>query len=128
MQLRLGRRDHPLHHRGALVSETASRGPQGEQGKTGVTGKTGRRGEAGMSRGVRRAVVFLFALNAVIGAGNLMWTSHAVSANDGQRCTSLLADASIPLPPDATAKNPSREWERDFENIARARADRLGCK
>lgn len=58
---------------------------------------------------------------------SILFTVHYVSANDQQRCSSLLADASIPLP-HPIAGNPSREWEAAFEANAALRARQLGCR
>lgn len=57
---------------------------------------------------------------------SILFTVHYVASNSQQRCSSLLADASIPLP-HPIAGNPSREWESAFEKNAAARARQLGC-
>jgi hypothetical protein len=100
-------------------------GDKGDQGSQGERGPRGRRGE-GMTRGTRRAIVTLFALTVAMAVASILFTVHYVHANNQQRCTSLLADAAIPLP-HPIAGNPSREWEAAFEKIAAARAHRLGC-
>ena len=101
----------------------ASRGPQGEQGET---GKQGERGAAGLSKPVRRALVFLFVLCVLMAGSNILWTAYVVRAGNQARCASILADAHIPLP-EPVAGNPSREWEAAFEAIQEARARQLGC-
>ena len=102
----------------------AIRGPQGEQGKQGLQGNRGERGAAGLSHSVRRAVVFLFALNVLLAAANILWTAHEVQVNNQARCSTVVADATIPLP---AAGNPARLWESRFEANARHRARQLGC-
>ena len=96
----------------------AIRGPQGEQGKQ------GERGAAGLSHSVRRALVFLFVFNVVLAAANILWTAHVVQSGNQARCSTVVADATIPLPP---AGNPARFWESRFEANARQRARQLGC-
>ena len=92
------------------------RGPQGEQGKR------GKQGAAGLSRPVRRALVFLFTLSVAMAAANMLWTAYLVREANQARCASVVADATIPLPHDA-----AREWDAAFEAIARQRARELHC-
>ncbi len=104
----------------------ATQGPCGPAGRQGNQGNRGEQGLAGLSAPVRRALVFLFALSVALAAANLWWTAHVVQAGDQMRCSSILADATIPLP-HPVAGNPSREWEAAFEAVARERARQLGC-
>ena len=99
---------------------------RGQKGDKGDQGDAGQRGQAGLSRAVRRTLVFLFVLNVVLAAANLLWTEHVVMTGNQQRCASIVADATIPLP-HPIAGNPSREWEAAFEAIQRHRAHQLGC-
>ena len=101
-----------------------SQGDPGERGGQGERGERGEHGAAGLSRSVRRALVFLFALNVLLAGANLLWTAHEVQAGNGSRCGTVVADATIPLPP---ASGPAREWEAAFEAIARQRAQQLHC-
>jgi hypothetical protein len=111
------------------LSEQGPRGVQGVQGAQGNQGNQGNRGEqgtAGLSTSVRRAILFLFALNVLLAGANMLWTAHSVSTGNQQRCASIEADATIPLP-HPIAGNPSREWEAAFEANAQARARQLHC-
>jgi hypothetical protein len=100
---------------------------RGEQGQQGDRGEQGTAGAPGLSRAVRRALVFLFALNLLLAAANFLWTAHSVNSNGQQRCASVEADATIPVP-QPVAGNPSRLWESRFEANARKRARQLGCE
>lgn len=73
-----------------------------------------------------RSALALVALIAALAVVNLLLTTHAIRANNQQRCSSLTQTADIPLP-HPIAGNPSREWEAAFEKIERQRAQRLGC-
>ena len=97
---------------------------QGQRGEQGERGKQGSRGEAGLSRTVRRALVFLFILNVLMAGANMLWTAHVVQAGNRDRCATLLAIEMIPPPPPGAG----REWAAAFEAIARQRAAQLGCK
>ena len=101
-----------------------NQGNQGSQGSQGEQGERGERGLAGLSVPVRRALVFLFVLNVGLAASNLLWTAHEVQAGNRSRCSTVVADATISLPP---APGPAREWEAAFEAIARQRAQQLHC-
>jgi hypothetical protein len=102
----------------------AVQGPRGPQGRQGNQGNRGERGTAGLSRPVRRALVFLFTLNVVLAGANMVWTAHVVQGSNRDRCASVVADATIPLPP---AGSPLRAWEAAFEANSRQRARQLGC-
>lgn len=78
-----------------------------------------------ISRKARSAAV-LVALAAAVTGANFWFTAHTVTSNNQQRCTSLQAEAAIPLP-QPIAGNPSRIWEAQFEAIQAARARQLGC-
>ena len=72
-------------------------------GPRGVQGMQGPRGERGLSRLQGRAVVVLFLLGALAGAGNLFWTSHEVGAEQAKWCGLVVtldrADAAAPKKP-----------------------------
>jgi hypothetical protein len=101
-------------------------GPRGPQGNQGNQGNRGEHGVPGLSRPVRQALVYMFALAILLVAANFLWTGLAINANNQQRCSSLVADASIPVPQPVKG-NPSRLWEARFEAIARHRAEQLHC-
>jgi len=77
--------------------ERLARGPKGEPGERG----------RGLSLVQGRAVVVLFLIGALAGIGNLFWTSHAVSVEQGQWCSLIVAidraDAAAPRPAPGTA-------------------------
>ena len=83
-------------------------------------------GDDPVSVPVRRALVFLFALNILLAGANVLWTAHVVNVASQARCASVEADATIPLPRPG-ASSPARDWESAFEADARARARQLGC-
>lgn len=74
----------------------------------------------------RRAVIFLFVLSVLLGVFNLFWTAHEVSANNGDRCATIVQLASIPIPR-PVAGNPSRVFAAHLEAIYRDRARQIGC-
>lgn len=111
----------------ARDERVAVQGPQGPQGDRGNQGNRGEKGPAGLSVPVRRALVYMFVFNLLIGFGGILFTAHAVNANNGATCASIEADARIPVP-QPVAHNPSREWEAQFEAIERQRERQLGCK
>lgn len=78
-----------------------------------------------LTRTTLRSVAVLVVLGLLVTGANLLWTAHVVQSSDRQRCASVLADATIPLP---QAASPSREWEAAFEANARQRARQLGCE
>jgi hypothetical protein len=103
-----------------------TRGEQGEKGDTGARGLTSR---------TVRAIVSLFLVAAVIGAGALLLGANAkneaasaVAANNAKWCTvlDLLTQHPVPYPSDP-AKNPSRLQAyvlySDFHQLRR----QLGC-
>ena len=75
-----------------------------------------------LTRRTLRSVAALVLLGLLVAGANLLWTAHLVRAGDRQRCASIVADATIPLP-----AGPSRAWEARFEAIQAARARQLGC-
>lgn len=83
--MRLGggnHRRHPRRRGGYPVSEDGERlAFQGPRGRQGNQGNRGEQGTAGLSRTVRRALVFLFALPVVLAGANLFWTAHEVDAS-----------------------------------------------
>lgn len=48
------------------------------KGDKGDRGEQGKRGEQGMTRGARRAIIYLFTLTVVLAGLNLFWTSREV--------------------------------------------------
>ena len=94
-----------------------------------------------------RSIAYLVVLTLVLASVSIWWNARAtqtadraiqtadraiqtaeraIETNLQQRCSSITQDASIPLP-HPIAGNPSREWEADFEAIARNRAGQLHC-
>jgi hypothetical protein len=107
----------------ALVSEADERLPRGPKGEQGTRGE---RGARGLSRLQGRAVVVLFLIAALAGAGNLFWTGRAIDGNNHKFCQVISGIVPVPRPADPAA-NPSREtayeqWER-FAGLGRS----LGC-
>jgi hypothetical protein len=100
--------------------EMLARGPKGEQGTQGEPG------ERGLSRIQGRAVVVLFLIAALAGAGNLYWTAHAISTNNHKFCQVITTVVPVPRPADPKA-NPSRETAYEqyvrFAGLGRS----LGC-
>ena len=103
-----------------------NQGQAGEQGAQGKRGAQGEHGVAGLSRPVRRALVFLFVLCVALAGANMLWTAHVVQGNSQQMCSSLEAVARIPVP-QPVAGNPSRLWDSRYEAIERTRARQLRC-
>ena len=120
------------------------RGPQGNQGNR------GERGSAGLSKSVRRALVFLFAVNLALAAVNLFWTGHEVHASEsaiqsgqarqqaeqrqagvilGEKlCLTFGRLAALTPPPGNPQANPSRAYlQAQHDTLAQLGAD-LGCK
>jgi hypothetical protein len=110
----------------SLVSERDERllaGPKGEQGAQGSKGEQGKRG---LSRGVSRAIVVLFLINALGFGFNLYSTVHEIGTNNHKFCQVIVSIVPVPKPADPAA-NPSREtafeqYER-FAGLGRS----LGC-
>jgi hypothetical protein len=101
------------------MERTAPQGPGGDQDE---------RGEAGLSRAVRRAVVFLFVLSVLLGATSLLFTSYEVRASDHKFCAVIQGFTIVPVPEPADPRaNPSREtdylWYVKFIDLGR----NLGC-
>ncbi len=76
-----------------------------------------------LTRKVLRSVGFLVVLALLVTGANLLWTAHLVREDNQQKCASVVADATIPLP-----AGPSRTWDARFEAIQKARARQLGCE
>lgn len=107
------------------MSEADERLPAGPRGRQGVQGE---RGERGLSRIQGRAVVVLFLIASLTGAGNLFWTAHEISGNNHKFCQVVTGVTSVPVPrPANPAANPSREtsweWYERFADLGRS----LGC-
>lgn len=75
-----------------------------------------------LTRHTLRSVAILALLGLLVTGANLLFTAHLVREDNQQRCGSITANATIPLPP-----GPSRAWAARFEAIQRARARQLGC-
>jgi hypothetical protein len=105
--------------------EYLARGPKGEQGTRGDKGDRGQRGE-GMTRGTRRAVVFLLAITVALSAASILFTVSYVNSSNRKFCEVISGIVPVPRPADPAA-NPSRET--DYEQYARfVRLGRsLGC-
>ena len=120
----------------------AARGPQGEQGEQGARGA---QGERGLSRVQGRAVVVLFLLAALFGAGNLLWTAHEVNAAteaqhqeqaaqqrqgamiEQRLCTTLDRLAALKPPPGNPASNPSRAFDQEQQAALAQLGPDVGC-
>ena len=75
-----------------------------------------------ITRRALRSVAILVLLGLLVTGANLLFTAHLVREDNQQRCSTVVADATIPLP-----SGPSRAWEARFEAIQAARARQLGC-
>jgi hypothetical protein len=76
------------------------------------------------TRRTLRSVAILVILGLLVTGANLLYTAHAVQDGNQDRCSTVVADATIPLPP---AGSPGRQWEAAFEANSRDRARQLGC-
>lgn len=129
---------------------SGNQGQQGQRGQQGLQGQEGERGAAGLSRPVRRALVFLFALSVALAAFSLFWTVHEVGASRSaiqaaqhreqvsqQRADALLGQrlcmtfgrlAALKPPAGNPATNPSRAYlQAQHDTLAQLGTD-LGCK
>lgn len=97
-----------------------------EKGDKGDEGQRGPRGKQGLSRPVRRAIVFLFVLNFLLIIAGYLFLSHTVKGNNQVRCQSIAAIVGIPVPVPLT-DNPSRQWVAKYSLIQRKRGAELGC-
>lgn len=117
--------------------------PRGARGEPGEQGRQGERGDS-LSRPVRRALVFLFALNLIFAVVNLIWTGHEVHASrsaiqSGQAheqteqrkqgqlleqklCSAFGGIAALKPPPGNPKTNPSRAYDQNLH----AKLDELG--
>ena len=77
-----------------------------------------------LTRSALRSVAVLVLIGLLVTGANLLWTAHVVRTDNGNRCGTVVADATIPL---TGVSDPARKWEARFEAIARARARQLGC-
>ena len=118
---------------------------QGQRGEQGERGKQGSRGEAGLSRTVRRALVFLFALSVLLAGINLGWTAYEKGAiQAGQHREQVLQQqAGVMLEArlcttfgrrgtqaaaGAAAQNPSRAYEQSLHITLDQLGADLGCR
>lgn len=118
---------------GERLAVAGPRGPQGNQGNR------GERGAAGLSRPVRRALVFLFALAVVLAACGLFWTVRAVNASraaqqsqgravERKLCTTFARLAALKPPPGDASRNPSRAYEQELHVTLDELGTDLGCR
>jgi hypothetical protein len=123
---------------------------QGPQGRQGEQGKRGEQGTAGLSRPVRRALVFMFALAVALAAAGLFWINHAVhdsqaatqaaqhreqvmqqqaaAALERKLCTTFGKLAANKPPAGNPETNPSRAYDQDQHAILDQLGTDLGCK
>lgn len=116
----------------------------------GEPGPKGEKGEPGMTAGARRAVIYLFVLTLLLSGANLLWTSHAVNANQASQareqsqqqaaarkaaqvverklCSDLATMAAIQPPAGSAAANPSRAYEQAEHRAWTGLTDVAGCK
>jgi hypothetical protein len=117
-----------------------AKGPKGDRGER------GERGERGLAWVQGWAVVFLFALAALSGAGNLLWTAHEVNAAAAAQrqeqaaqqqaagvvqeklCTTLRKLSALEPPPGNTLTNPSRGFDQDLHATLNELGPDLGCR
>ena len=126
------------------------RGDQGGQGEKGDRGEQGEPGAAGLSRPVRRALVYMFAFAVVLSALSLFWINHAVHASQvaiqaAQRreqvmqqrqgaaieeklCITFGRLAALKPPAGDPTKNPSRAYEDELHVTLDELGTDLGCK
>lgn len=118
----------------------------GQRGEQGERGKQGNRGEAGLSRTVRRALVFLFALSVLLAGINLGWTAYekgAIQAGqhreqvlqqqagvmlEAKLCTTFGRLAALKPPPGNPKTNPSRAFDQELHVTLDELGTDLGCK
>lgn len=77
-----------------------------------------------LARRTLRSVAVLVIIGFLITAVNLLWTAHLMRDDNQGRCGTVVADATIPLPPPGS---PGRDWDVAAEAIARQRSVQLGC-
>jgi hypothetical protein len=111
---------------------------RGQKGDKGERGEQGTRGQAGLSRPVRRALVFLFALSVALAAFSLFWTAHEVGASQTARqqqgtaieqklCTTLAKLSALPPPGGTPVSNPSRAFEQQLHATLDELGPDIGC-
>jgi Na+-driven multidrug efflux pump len=112
---------------------------QGPRGAQGNQGNRGEQGATGLSIPVRRAVVFLFALAALLGGLSLFWTAHEVHASQAASraatqaevralCTTFTKLAALQPPAGNPATNPSRAYLQGQHDTLDQLGTDLGCK
>lgn len=126
----------------AVQGPQGPQGPQGRQGRPGNQGNQGSRGEqgtAGLSRSVRRALVFMFALAVVLAASALFWINHAVHDNQAAQqrqgqvierklCLTFVKLAALKPPAGNPKTNPSRAFDDNLHATLDDLGTDLGCK
>jgi hypothetical protein len=141
----------PHRSRGDQVNEDSERlaypGPRGPQGNQ---GNQGEHGTAGLSRPVRRALVFMFALAVALGALSLFWTAHEVHVSAaaiqaaqhreqiaqqqagvvlGQKlCTTFDRLAALKPPAGNPVTNPARGYDQKLHVTLDQLGTDLGCR
>lgn len=116
----------------------------------GPRGPRGERGPAELSRAVRSALVFLYALSVILAGANLFWTAHSVDTSRaaiqgaqhreqvlqqqagavlGERlCATFGKLAALKPPPGNPAANPARGYEQEEHATLDQLGTDLGCK
>jgi hypothetical protein len=127
-----------------------SQGPRGPQGRQGNQGNRGEQGMTGLSRAVRWALVFLFALPVILAGVNLLWTAHEVHSSQAaihaeqareqlaqQRAGAVLGEklcltfgrlAALKPPPGNPETNPSRAYDQEQHATLDELGTDLGCR
>jgi hypothetical protein len=114
-------------------------GPQGPRGVQGNQGNRGEQGATGLSRSVRRALVWLFALAVIMAGANLFWTAHEVHASRASQqragavleqklCTTFRKLAANKPPAGNPRTNPSRAYDQNQHAILDELGADLGCR
>ncbi|HEY6493779.1 MAG TPA: hypothetical protein VIZ43_10925 [Trebonia sp.] len=119
--------------------ERLPRGPKGDRGEP------GQRGEQGMTRGMRRAVVTLFAIGALVAATALLvvaWSAHTQQRQQAAQqraeqlqgriaeqkiCTTLGKLAALQPPAGNPATNPSRAFDQELHATLDQLGPDMGC-
>jgi len=111
---------------------------RGQKGDTGARGREGKRGQAGLSHAVRRALVFLFALAALLAALALFLTVRsagdsqaaqraAAQAAEHKICVTLGKLAALQPPAGNPLTNPARGYDQELHMTLDQLGPDLGC-